>query len=47
VHRANPTQQLEEVDYGNNDASLRIRLSWRGGMPHVATLRTCQSSADC
>ena len=25
VHRANPTQQLEEIDYTNNDASLRIR----------------------
>ncbi|HUP32981.1 MAG TPA: lysyl oxidase family protein [Gaiellaceae bacterium] len=47
VHRANPTQQLEEIDYGNNDASLRIRLSWRGGTPHVETLRICQSSADC
>ena len=47
VHRANPTQQLEEIDYTNNAASLRIRLSWRGGVPHVETLRTCQASADC
>ncbi len=47
VHRANPTEVLEELDYTNNAASLRIRLSWRGGTPHVETLRTCQASADC
>ena len=47
VHRANPDQRLEEIDYTNNDASLRIRLSWSGGAPRVVTLRTCQSSADC
>jgi len=47
VHRANPDQRLEEIDYTNNDASLRVRLSWRGATPHVETLRTCQGSADC
>ena len=47
VHRANPEQRLEELDYTNNDASLRIRLTWTGGTPHVQTLRTCQASADC
>ncbi|HUH15163.1 MAG TPA: lysyl oxidase family protein [Gaiellaceae bacterium] len=47
VHRANPTQQLEEIDYTNNDASLRIRLSWRGGTPHVETLQRCEGSARC
>ena len=47
VHRANPDQRLEELDYTNNDASLRIRLTWSGGTPHVRTLRTCQASADC
>ena len=47
VHRANPDQRLEELDYTNNDASLRIRLTWSGGAPHVQTLRTCQASADC
>ncbi len=36
VHRANPEQRLEELDYTNNDASLRIRLTWNGGTPHVA-----------
>jgi hypothetical protein len=47
VHRANPTLQLEEIDYTNNAGSLRIRLSWSGGAPHVETLRICQDSADC
>jgi hypothetical protein len=47
VHRANPTTQLEEIDYTNNAASLRIRLTWRGAAPSVDTLRTCESSADC
>ena len=47
VHRANPDQRLEELDYTNNNASLRIRLTWSGGTPHVETLRTCQASADC
>ena len=47
VHRANPTLQLEEIDYTNNAASLRIRLSWSGGAPHVETLRRCEGSADC
>lgn len=37
----------EEIDYTNNAASLRIRLSWSGGVPHVETLRTRQASADC
>ena len=47
VHRANPTGQLEELDYTNNAASLRIRLTWRGGTPRVETLRTCDGSAVC
>lgn len=47
VHRANPTLQLEEIDYTNNDASLRIRLTWHGGVPRVTTLRRCEGSADC
>jgi hypothetical protein len=47
VHRANPDHRLEELDYTNNDASLRVRLTWNGGTPHVQTLRTCQSSARC
>jgi len=47
VHRANPTLQLEELDYANNAASLRIRLTWDGDVPRVKTLRRCEGSADC
>jgi dipeptidyl aminopeptidase/acylaminoacyl peptidase len=47
VHRANPTLQLEELDYANNAASLRIRITWHGGIPRVKTLRRCEGSADC
>jgi hypothetical protein len=47
VHRANPTQQLEEIDYTNNAASLRIRLTWKNGVPQVENLRTCQDSDRC
>ena len=47
VHRANPDQRLEELDYTNNDASLRIRVTWEAGVPHVETLRSCQASASC
>ena len=47
VNRANPTLQLEEIDYTNNDASLRIRLTWAGDVARVKTLRRCEDSADC
>jgi hypothetical protein len=47
VHRANADQRLEELDYTNNAASVRIRLTWTDGVAKVQTLRTCQASADC
>ena len=47
VHRANPEELLEELDYTNNAASLRVRLSWRGSTPTVETLRVCESSDRC
>jgi hypothetical protein len=47
VHRANADQRLEELDYTNNAASIRIRLPWNDGVAKVRTLRTCQASADC
>ena len=47
VHRANPEERLEELDYSNNAASLRIRLSWSGATPRVETLRTCEGSERC
>ena len=47
VHRANPEERLEELDYSNNAASLRIRLTWRGSTPNVRTLRVCEGSERC
>jgi WD40 repeat protein len=41
VHRANEDFHLRETSYSDNVASLLIRLTWRGGAPSVATLRTC------
>ncbi|MEO5575197.1 MAG: lysyl oxidase family protein, partial [Gaiellaceae bacterium] len=47
IHRADREQRLEEIDYANNAASIRIRLSWRDGKPRVATLRRCHASEVC
>jgi hypothetical protein len=47
VHRANPEGRLEELDYANNAASLRIRLTWSGATPQVRTLRVCEGSDRC
>jgi hypothetical protein len=47
IHRANPEERLEELDYSNNAASLRIRVTWRGGTPRVETLRSCEGSERC
>jgi hypothetical protein len=47
VHRANEHGLLEELDYTNNAASLRIRLEWSAGAPVVTVLRTCADSERC
>ena len=47
VHRANPENLLEELDYTNNAASLRVRLSWSDGVPKVETLRVCEERDTC
>lgn len=47
VHRANPEELFEELDYTNNAASLRVRLSWDGSVPSVDTLRVCEESESC
>ena len=47
VHRVNPELNLYERRYENNAASVRIRLTWRGGAPRVTTLRVCESSPKC
>jgi hypothetical protein len=47
MHRVNATMNLRELRYENNAASVRIRLTWRGGAPSVRVLRTCQATATC
>ena len=47
VHRANPATTAPGARYENDAASVRIRLAWREGKPHVKTLRRCQATADC
>jgi hypothetical protein len=41
VHRANEDFHLRELHYGDDTASLLIRLRWRAGTPSVTTLRVC------
>jgi hypothetical protein len=47
MHRVNATMNLRELRYANNAASVRIRLTWHGGVPSVRVLRTCQATATC
>jgi Lysyl oxidase/WD40-like Beta Propeller Repeat len=47
VHRANEHGLIEELDYTNNAASLRLRLDWAGSTPQVTVLRTCAGSERC
>lgn len=42
VHRANEDFHLRETRYDDNAASLLIRITRRGGVPQVTTLRTCR-----
>jgi hypothetical protein len=41
VHRANPDFHLRETHYGDNAASLLVRITWNDGVPRVTTLRSC------
>ena len=47
VHRANSGRRLRELDYGNNAASLLLRLRWRAGEPMVRILKRCPDSDRC
>jgi Lysyl oxidase/WD40-like Beta Propeller Repeat len=47
VHRANEHGLLEELDYTNNAAALRVRLDWSGPQAAVTVLRTCAGSERC
>jgi hypothetical protein len=46
VHRVNENMLLHELRYDNNVASVRIRLRWTAGIPHVTLLRSC-GAATC
>jgi hypothetical protein len=47
THRVNAAMELHELRYENDAASVRIRLTWRDGVPSVRVLRTCQATPTC
>jgi glucose/arabinose dehydrogenase len=47
VHRVNRDRRLRELDYGNNAASLLLKLRWRHGQPEVRVLRQCPDTDRC
>lgn len=47
MHRVNATMRLRELRYDNDAASVRLRLSWKGGYPSVRVLRSCPATANC
>jgi hypothetical protein len=42
VHRANSDFHLREAQYGDDTASLLVRIGWHAGAPTVTPLRTCR-----
>ena len=47
VHRVNPQGLLLESDYGNNAASMLVRLRWVEGRPRVRTVAVCPDRDRC
>ena len=47
IHRVNVRRRLRETDYGNNAASLLLRLRWRAGAPRIRVLRRCPDTERC
>jgi hypothetical protein len=47
VNRANPDGLLRERRYDNNAASVRLRVTLPGGLPHVQVLRSCEGTERC
>jgi hypothetical protein len=47
VHSVNAQRRLRETDYGNNTASLLLRLRWRAGAPSLHVLRRCPDTERC
>jgi len=47
VHRANPDGLFKELRYGNDAASVLIRLTRRRGVPQVQVLARCEDGESC
>jgi hypothetical protein len=47
IHSVNVQRRLRETDYGNNAASLLLRLQWRAGAPSLRVLRRCPNTELC
>jgi hypothetical protein len=50
VHRVNVGRLLREIDYSNDDSSMRIRLlapATPNGLPRVVVLNTCERGIRC
>src|SRR4051794_40401212 len=47
VQRVNADRRLHEIDYGNDAASLLLRLRWRNAHPLVRILRLCPGTDRC
>ncbi|HEY2544156.1 MAG TPA: hypothetical protein VGH92_14030 [Gaiellaceae bacterium] len=41
VHRANSDYHLREEHYGDDAASLLVRIAWKRGSPTVTPIRAC------
>jgi Lysyl oxidase len=47
IHSVNVGRRLRETDYGNNAASLLLRLQWRAGAPSLRVFRRCPDTEHC
>jgi Lysyl oxidase len=47
IHSVNVQRRLRETGYGNNAASLLLRLQWRAGAPRLRVLRRCPDTERC
>ena len=45
VHRVNANMLIHELRYDNDIASVRLRLAWTHGVPHVTVLRSCRAAS--
>jgi hypothetical protein len=47
VHRVNSNLYLRELRYENDASSVRLRVAWTHGTPHVTLLRSCAGTTTC